>query len=77
MPLDSRLCPKGHVNSALTDSGAGNTSPARVARTLVASLFSDGNVSATQFTRVLNLAVRLPWPVQARAWDTPQVPAGG
>jgi len=48
-----------------------------VARTLAASLFSDGNVSATQFTRVLNLAVRLPWPVQARAWDTPQVPAGG
>ena len=42
----------------------------------MASLFSDGNVSATQFTRVLNLAVRLPWPVQARAWDAPQVPAG-
>jgi hypothetical protein len=31
-----------------------------VARTLVASLISDGSFSATQFTRVLNLAVRLP-----------------
>jgi hypothetical protein len=25
------------------------------------SLISDDNVSATQFTRVLNLVVRLPW----------------
>jgi hypothetical protein len=31
-----------------------------VARTLVASLISDDNFSVTQFTRVLNLAVRFP-----------------